>query len=213
MHVFHIAPFPATRYVLTCFRCLKVSNRVSIWSKVNYLIFMKSIRQICQFEIPILINKLIFQCSLWITISYVFCEFHSLAAWNKGKTVILVRLSFGISQLIIPVFYTSLTYLNLKTCVPRVILKEPVVLMCLASHFDTIQVWKLIIGHRVICYGKKFLNFFLYEEVRNLVEKWNIYESHFPEIICTNMLIGNDFLVFKYPVTYKQKFSHSIYFY
>ena len=34
-----------------------------------------------------------------------------------------------------------------------------------------------------------------------------IWRSHFSVIITTNMQIGNDFLVFKYPVTCKQKIS------
>ena len=39
-----------------------------------------------------------------------------------------------------------------------------------------------------------------------------IWSSHFPEAITTNLQIGNDFFVFKYPVTCKQKLPNLIIF-
>jgi len=54
-HVFHFTVFCPTRYVLECFRCLDVSNRVTNWNKVKYLVFVQSISQICQCELPIFI--------------------------------------------------------------------------------------------------------------------------------------------------------------
>jgi len=59
-----------------------------------------------------------------------------------------------------------------------VLLKETLVLMCLASHFDFIDSWKLIVGHSDIYYAKKILTPFVCVEIRILVEKWNVYESH-----------------------------------
>jgi len=50
--------------------------------------------------------------------------------------------------------------------------------MCLASHFDIIESWKLIFGHRDNFYAKKILNPFVFVEIRILVEKWNEYEGH-----------------------------------
>jgi len=40
-----------------------------------------------------------------------------------------------------------------------------------------------------------------------------IWISHLPVVISTNMMIGNDFFVFKYPFKCKQKFPNSHYFY
>ena len=59
-----------------------------------------------------------------------------------------------------------------------VILKETLVLMCMACHFDIIDNWELIVGHRDIYYAKQILNTFVCVEVRILVEKWNVYEGH-----------------------------------
>ena len=58
----------------------------------------------------------------------------------------------------------------------------------------------------ILC--EKLLNTFVCVEVRILVEKWNVYEGRiFSQAINTNMQIGKDFFVFKYPVTWKQKIS------
>ena len=57
-------------------------------------------------------------------------------------------------------------------------MKETLVLICLESHFDIIESWKLIVGHRDIYYAKNILNSFDWVEVRILVEKWNINEAH-----------------------------------
>ena len=87
-HVFHIATFRTTSYVLKRFGCLEISNRVSKWNKGKNLIFLWSILKICQLEIPVFIWKLNCQNSLWITVSYEFFEFICLANWNKCKTII-----------------------------------------------------------------------------------------------------------------------------
>jgi len=39
---------------------------------------------------------------------------------------------------------------------PNSNLKETLVHMCWASYFDIIESWKLIVGHRVIYYAKKY---------------------------------------------------------
>jgi len=62
--------------------------------------------------------------------------------------------------------------MSMQTCLFLVvILKEPLVLMCLASNFDVIENSKLIVGHRDIYYAKKILNSFVCVAVRILVEK------------------------------------------
>jgi len=50
--------------------------------------------------------------------------------------------------------------------------------MCLASHFDIIESWKLIVVHRDIYYAKKLLKTFECVELRIHVAKWNVYEGH-----------------------------------
>ena len=50
--------------------------------------------------------------------------------------------------------------------------------MCLASHFDIIETWNVNVGHRVIYYAKKILNFFVCVEVGILVKKGNMYGAH-----------------------------------
>jgi len=97
-HFFHIVPFRSKRYVLKSFRCLAVSNRVRNWNRVKNNIYVRSKLPLCQLEIPIIINKLMCQCSLKNSDSFVFCEFNRVASWNVGKSIILVRSSFRIPK-------------------------------------------------------------------------------------------------------------------
>ena len=65
------------------------------------------------------------------------------------------------------------------------------------------ECWTL--GH-ILC--KKILKFFICVAVRIFCKKVKyVWSSHFQEAITTNMQIGNDDFVFKYPVTCKQKIS------
>ena len=86
--IFHIAPFRSTSYVLKSFGCLELSNRESNGNKGKNLIWVVSILEICQLELRVFIYKLMRQSSLWISVSYGFCEFNRVASWNKGKTII-----------------------------------------------------------------------------------------------------------------------------
>ena len=96
--VFHIVPFSPTRYVLKSFRCLEVSNRVTNWNKVKNNIYLRSKLQLCQFEIPKAIYKLMCQSSLKISVSLLFCEFNLVWSLNEGKTIILLRSLFQIHK-------------------------------------------------------------------------------------------------------------------
>ena len=65
--------------------------------------------------------------------------------------------------------------------------------------------WMLNIAPYIM---QKILNFFIWVEVRILCKKLKyVWGSHFPEAITTNMQLGNDYFVFEYPVTCKQKIS------
>ena len=63
-------------------------------------------------------------------------------------------------------------------------MKETLVLMCLASNYNIVESWKVIVGHRVIYYAKKLLKYFVCVEFRFPVAKWNIWENQiFPSSV------------------------------
>jgi hypothetical protein len=68
-HLFHIAPFHSSSYVLMILVCLEVSNRVWNWNEGKKLIFVDSIPQVFQLEIPISYTNLF----LW---THYESEFH-----------------------------------------------------------------------------------------------------------------------------------------
>jgi hypothetical protein len=68
---FNIVPFHSTSYVLNSFGFLENSNLVSECNKGKILIFVRSIYEICQLEIPELIHIFMFQSSFWISVSYI----------------------------------------------------------------------------------------------------------------------------------------------
>ena len=85
--------------------------------------------------------------------------------------------------------------------------------MCLASHFDIIESWKLIVGHRVIYYVKKILNTFLGMEVRILLEHLNIYEGHiFPIPLLQTCRLETTSFWLNTRLRVNKKFSNSQYF-
>jgi len=93
-HVFHIVPFRPTRNVLKVLRCLEVCNRVRNWNNVKNNIYVRSKLQLCQLELPIYINKLLWHSSLRNSVSFVFCEINRVAIWNEGKTIIFYNHHF-----------------------------------------------------------------------------------------------------------------------
>ena len=100
------------------FRCVEIINRVKKWYNVKHFIFMGSKLQLCQLEIPIFMYKLMCKISLWISVSYVFCEFNRVANCNKSKSIIKIR-SFQISQLEILFSYSTFTYVNVNMSFPN----------------------------------------------------------------------------------------------
>jgi len=205
-HVSDINPFRPTRYVLMCFRCLEVSNSVRNWNKFKKFKYVRSILQLCQLEIPILIYKLMCQSSFINSVSFVFCEFNRVGSWNEGKTTIII----SNSQIELLVSYSRSTYVIENMSFPNSNFEGKLSIMCLASHFDIIESWKLIDEHSDIYYLKK-----IHSYVWRLEFLWKsevIWSSHFPVTITTNMLIGNYFLVFKYTVKSKQKISKFLLF-
>ena len=73
-HVFNILPFRSMNYALKSLGCLEVSNRVSNWNKGWKLCYLSSILQICQLDIPVIIN--IFMSILWTSRNFY---------WNVGN--------------------------------------------------------------------------------------------------------------------------------
>ena len=81
--------------------------------------------------------------------------------------------------------------------------------MCLTSHIDIIETWKLNDGHRDIYYAKKCKIFTYVWRLEFSVKNSNMYEAHiFLTPLQKNIQIGNDSFVFKYPVTCKQIFQN-----
>jgi len=72
MHVFHIAPFCPTNYVLMILRLLEVSNCVRNRNNVKKFIFVGSKLELFQLEIPIFIYK--FMCHSSLINMFHFCS-------------------------------------------------------------------------------------------------------------------------------------------
>jgi len=89
-YVFHIAPLRITSYVIKSFWCVELSKRVSYWNKIKINIYVVSICQILQLEIPIFMYKLLCQSCLWISFSYRVYEFNGVVSLKKCKTIISV---------------------------------------------------------------------------------------------------------------------------
>jgi len=98
--------------------------------------------------------------------------------------------------------------------IPHCNLNDTLVLMCLASHFDIIENWKLIVGYRDIYYAKKILNSFLCVKDRILVVKWNIYEAHiFPRPLVQTCRLETTSICLNTRLGVIKKFPDSHYFY
>ena len=112
------------------------------------------------------------------------------------------------SQIEIPFSYSRSTYVNVNMCIPN-------------SNFEG--------NFSTYVFGKSFWHYtelkIDYQTSRHILCEKNIrlfrmcggynscgklkyiWSSYFPVAIITHMQIGNDFFVFKYPVTCKQKIS------
>jgi len=100
------------------FQVLRGQSSCNNRNKFKNLIFVGSILHICQLDIRMFKYKLMYQSTLYINFLYVW-EFNSVKSWNKGKSIILVRLSFQISLLEILVSYSMLAYVNVNMSVPN----------------------------------------------------------------------------------------------
>ena len=119
--------------------------------------------------------------------SFLFCEFNRVTSWKEGKNIILER-----SSTLIPkwkyCFHFQVQRMSMWTCLYLIlILKETLVLMSLASHFDIIETkWECRTSRHILC--KKILIFFICVEVRILCKNVKyVWSSHIPEAITTNM--------------------------
>ena len=144
----------------------------------------------------------------------MFCQFNSIASRNEGKTIIFERSSFQILKQK-HWFHIEGQPMSMYTCLfLLVILKKTLVLKSLASHFNIIESWKLIVGHRDIYYAKKILNTFVCVEVRILVEKWNVYEGNiFPSSLLQTCRLETTSLFLNTRLLVNKIFSNSYYFY
>ena len=123
---------------------------------------------------------------------------------KRGQKYYFRRFVFSNCQIEILVSFSSSKNVNVNMSFPNSNFEGK---LCYASHFDIIETWKVNVGHRDIYYAKN-INFFICVEVRILCKKVKyVWGAHSPEAITTNMQIGYDSFVFKYPVTCKQKIS------
>jgi len=112
------------------------------------------------------------------------------------------------SQIEILVSYSRSTYVNVNMSFPN---------RNFEGNFSTYVFGKSFWHYRELKIGcwtsrhilcEKNIKFFRMCGVWNSCRKVKyIWSSHFPESITTNMQIGKDFFLFKYPGTSKQKFS------
>jgi len=89
-HLFLIAPFCVTRYVLNNFGCLEDSNREALWIKSK-----KKFRWVNISNIQIgntTFHKEIYFWVLILKINFMYCflEIILVAMWNKGKSRIFI---------------------------------------------------------------------------------------------------------------------------
>jgi len=86
------------------------------------------------------------------TVSFVFSEFNRVANWKRQNhhycTIIISN-----SQIENLVSFSRSTNVNVNMSFPNSNFEGNFSTYCLARHFDIIESWKLIVGHRVIYYS------------------------------------------------------------
>ena len=143
-----------------------------------------------------------------------------MCLWIKSCYELKWRQKYHFSKIIISNFqretlvsYSRSTNVNVNMSFPSRNLKETLVLMCWESHFDIIEKWNLIVGHRDIYYAKKILNTFVCVEVRIFVEKWCVYEGHiFPRPLLQTCRLEKTSLCLNTRLFVKKKFPILIIF-
>ena len=149
-----------------------------------------------QINVSEIINKLV---------SFLFCEFNRVTNWKEGKNIILERSYSQNSQIEILFSFSRSTNVNVKMSLPNSNFKRNFSTYVFGKSFwhygdPKSECWT---SRHILC--KKILNFFIFVEFRILCKEVKyVWNSHFPEAITTNMQIGNDSFVFKYPVTCKK---------
>ena len=113
--------------------------------------------------------------------------------WNKVKNFIFVESKLELFQLemLIIIYKLMCQFINELVsflfcefnCVTswkegkNIILKEPLVLMCLASHFDIIETWKWMLDIRTFI-TQKNIKFFYVCKLEFFLKMCNTYEAH-----------------------------------
>ena len=153
-------------------------------------------------NIHIQINVSVFNNKLF---SFLFCEFNRVTSWKELQKYYFRTFIFSNSQIELLVSFSRSTNVNVNMSFRN---------RNFEGNFSTYVFGKSFWHYRdlksecwtsrhILC--KKILKFFVCVEVRILCKNVKyVWSSHFPEAITTNMQIGNDSFVFKYPVTCKQ---------
>ena len=140
-------------------------------------------------------------------VSFLFSEFNRVTSRKKQKYIFRTFI-FSNPQTKILVLYSRSTNVNVIMSFPNSNFEENFSTNVFGKtfwHYRDLksECWT---SRHILC--KKILNFFICVEVRILCKELKYaWSSHFPEAITTNMLIGIDSFVFKYPVRCKQKIS------
>ena len=164
--------------------------------------------ELFQLEMLIFIYKLMYQSSLINLLD--FCSVISFCNELKSRQKYYFRtFIFSNSQMEILVSFSRSTNVNVIMSFPNRNSEGNFSTYVFGKSFWPYsylksECWK---SRHILCQKK---NFFVCVEVRILCKKVKyVWSSHFSEAITTNMQIGNDSFVFKYPFTCKQKFQHS----
>ena len=150
-----------------------------------------------KFNVSELINKLSFICVLWTK----SCSEMKCRRSNHFSTIIISK-----SQIETLVSYSRSTNVKVNMSFPNSNFEGNFSIYVFGKSFWHYRDFKseCCTSQHILC--KKILNFFICLEDRILCKKVKyVWSSQFPQAITTNMQIGNDTFVFKYPVTCKQK--------
>ena len=145
--------------------------------------------------------------SLINSVSFVFCEFNFVASSNECKTVIIVRSSFKF-----PNRNTGFIF-KVKQCQCKHFEEKISTYVFGKSFWYNIELKIDCSTSRHILF-KKILNNFLWVEVRILVEKWKVYESHiFPRPLLLTCILETNTICLNSRLLVNKKFPNSHYFY
>ena len=146
------------------------------------------------------------------SVSFVFCEFNRAASWKEGKTIIWIR-SFQFQNWKTLDSYSRSTNVNINMYFPDNKFWRKHYYLCIWEDFWHYQELKndCWTSRHIFC-EKNIILFRMCGGLYSCRKVKYIWISHFPEVITTNMQIGNEFFVFKYTVRLKKISKFTIFY-